>query len=68
MLECSRAADILTMHHFRGIIMPQVCDAVGHSHLFYNLMATMKTIVSQNLLFHVKLHLKHMQFEYETAD
>lgn len=48
--------------------MPQVCDAVGHSHLFYNLMATMKTIVSQNLLFHVKLQLKHMQFEYETAD
>lgn len=33
-------------------VSPGVCDAVGHSHLSYNAIITIKTIVSQNLLFH----------------
>jgi len=34
------------------IISPQVHDAVGHSHLCYDVMIATETIASQNLLFH----------------
>lgn len=53
MFKCSRRFNYTSLQgDCWDIISPQVCDAVGHSHLSYNVTIMMKTTVSQNFLFY----------------